>query len=449
MVANSEHWEGQVVNGKFSLGRALGSDRSPVFLVEGGAGVPAQTIIRFVDATSADAHDQLKLWEAASKLSHPNLIRIFETGRCQIAGHDLFYVLTEHAEEDLAQILPERALTAEEARQVLESVLAALAYIHEQGIVHGSLKPSNIFAVGDTVKVSSDTLRAAGQSLVGTSTNSPYDAPETSVGTLGPSADVWALGAMLVAVLTQHPPAVGSPREQPAVPQGIPQPFREIVENCLKVDPARRWSVAQIKDHLRGKKVEADRPRPVTIPAASQVTPRPSSSIPGKKQSAKWPYAIAVVVAIVLVVLFIPRPRPPLPEPAAESATESSPPAGTPGSSGAATATSSSSVVRPARSAGQVAERVMPQLAHSALRSIQGRIRIQAILSVDNTGNVSEAHLKMSGPSPYFARQSLEAVKRWKFRPPMENGQPVASEWQVQFILTRRAIDDSARQIKP
>jgi TonB family protein len=91
----------------------------------------------------------------------------------------------------------------------------------------------------------------------------------------------------------------------------------------------------------------------------------------------------------------------------------------------------------------------MPQLAHSALRSIQGRIRIQAILSVDNTGNVSEAHLKMSGPSPYFARQSLEAVKRWKFRPPMENGQPVASEWQVQFILTRRAIDDSARQIKP
>ena len=446
-IANAERWEGQVVEGRFRLARALGgSGRGAVFLVEKGSEDHPQAAIRFIEASSAEGREQGARWEAASKLTHPNLMKILETGRCQVAGNDLFYLLTEYAEENLGQILPERALTAEEARQVLESLLAALAYIHDQGLVHGSLKPSNIFAVGDTVKISSDTLRRASQSSVGGSTSSPYDAPETAAGTLAPSADVWALGVTLVAVLTQHPPA---PREQPVVPQGIPQPFREIVENCLKVDPDRRWSVGQIKARLRGEKVEAERPRPMTIPAASPAAPRASSSIAGQKASEKWPYAVAVVVAIALVLLFLPRPRPPVPEPAALPATESKPPAGQSSSSRAATATPSSSAVKPARAAGQVAERVMPQLPLSAQRSIHGRIRIQAILSVDNKGSVTEAHLKMSGPSPYFARQSLEAVKRWKFRPPIENGQPVASEWQVQFILTRGAIDDSARQTKP
>ena len=114
MIPNSEQWVGQVVDGKFRLERALGgSGRSAVFLTEQTAD-RAPRAVRFIEATSADARMQMQRWEAAAKLSHPNLIRIFETGRCQLAGHDLFYVLTEYAEENLAQIIPERALSADE-----------------------------------------------------------------------------------------------------------------------------------------------------------------------------------------------------------------------------------------------------------------------------------------------------------------------------------------------
>jgi hypothetical protein len=141
MIANAERWQGQLVDGKFLLGRVLGgSDRSAVFLVETGAG-PTPAVIRLVETDSAD--EQLGRWQAAAKLHHPNVMQISESGRCQLDGKDLCYLVTEYAEENLAQIIPERPLTADEARQALRDVAAALGYIHGQNFVHGSLKPSN------------------------------------------------------------------------------------------------------------------------------------------------------------------------------------------------------------------------------------------------------------------------------------------------------------------
>lgn len=439
MIENAKQWEGQLLNGKFPLRRFLwGADRSAVFLVEEGAGGQAQTVVRLVDANAAGADEQLKQWEAASKLSHPNLLRIFETGRCQVAGHEVLYALIEYAEENLAQILPERALTVDEARQVLEAVLAALSYMHGHGLVHGRLKPSNIFAVGDTVKVSSDTLRPAGQSLLGRPANTTYDAPEALIEAIAPPADVWSLGVTLAEVLTQQLPKFESPQgKQPILPQGIPQPFREIVENCLQVDAARRWTVAQIAARLRGEKPEAVRPafaRRVPLEPARDST----SIAPAKRQSAKWPYAIALVGAVVLALILIARPKPP-----ASRQAETQPAPG-----GASTATSPSSGAGSAQ-AGRVAERVRPEVSGSALRTIQGKIRVQVEVGVDETGNVTEARFKSSGPSRYFAEKSLEAARRWKFTAPVEDGQAVASQWLVKFTISRSGVDESAEQIRP
>lgn len=429
MIQNAERWKGQFVNGKFRLGRALGgSDRSAIFLVEQGAG-PAPAVIRFVEADSAS--DQLERWQAASKLSHPNLIRIFETGRCQIAGKEFFYVLSEYADENLAQIVPERALSEDETRQVLKDVLAALAYIHGLGLIHGGLKPSNIFAVGDTVKISSDTIRAADTPSVTTSAD---DAPELSTRGPTPASDVWSLGMVVAEALTQKKPSSDS-LGRPVLAQGIPRPFQEIVESCLQVTPAGRPTLAQIAARLSGGKVQAAFPLVPQTGArvVEPVTPEP-------KQSSKWAYVAVLAVVAILGIVLIARLRL-NPDYAPQTGLEPKPASGQPAPAPTASV--------PADSGGQVAERTMPEISPSAQRTVQGKLRILIDVNVDENGNVSEARFKSAGPSRYFAVRTMDAAKKWKFKPPVENGQAVASQWRVKFMIQRHKIDNSAEQVKP
>ena len=83
------------------------------------------------------------------RLSHPNLIGLFESGFCEIEGVPLLYVVMDRPEGSLAGVLPERALTETEAREMLGSTLDALAYLQEHGFVHGGVRPANIVAIGD------------------------------------------------------------------------------------------------------------------------------------------------------------------------------------------------------------------------------------------------------------------------------------------------------------
>ena len=101
-------------------------------------------------------------WAKAANLSHPHLLRVFRSGRFQIGSTGLVYVVTECADEVLAQIIPVRALTPEETRQMLDPVIEALGYLHEKGFVHGHVKPSNILVVDDVLKLSGDSVAAGG-----------------------------------------------------------------------------------------------------------------------------------------------------------------------------------------------------------------------------------------------------------------------------------------------
>ena len=69
-----------------------------------------------------------------------------------MASIGLVYVVTECADEVLAQILAGRALTTEETREMLGPVIDGLGYLHEKGFVHGHLKPSNILVVDDQLE---------------------------------------------------------------------------------------------------------------------------------------------------------------------------------------------------------------------------------------------------------------------------------------------------------
>ena len=129
-----KQWEGRVVNEEFPLLRYLGgSERTAVFLSKRADGESQEVAIKLVVANAENPELQLSWWELAAKLSHPHLLRLFRLGRCQLDGTDLLYVVTEYAEESLAQILPYRALTPAEAQDMLRNVVDALSYIHGKG----------------------------------------------------------------------------------------------------------------------------------------------------------------------------------------------------------------------------------------------------------------------------------------------------------------------------
>ena len=158
-----KQYEGQVINNTFPLQRYLGgSSESAVFLTQLAGPQSSKAVLKLIpEGASVDL--QLSLWRRASKLTHPNLLQLYQGGRCRLADMDLLYVVMEHAEENLSEILPQRALTPSEARDMLGLVLDALSNLHAQGLVHSHLKPSNILATSDQVKLSTDRLFPAGE----------------------------------------------------------------------------------------------------------------------------------------------------------------------------------------------------------------------------------------------------------------------------------------------
>src|SRR5262249_49850331 len=115
-----KRWEGQTVNGEFPLLRYAGGSRhSAVFLTKGKPGMPEFAAIKLIAADPANAVSHLQRWKESAELSHPHLLRLFESGQCEMEGTPLLYVVMETAEEDLSQILPERALAPAEVREML------------------------------------------------------------------------------------------------------------------------------------------------------------------------------------------------------------------------------------------------------------------------------------------------------------------------------------------
>ncbi len=427
-----KQWEGRTVDGRFPLQSYLGgSDHSAVFLtlMQSAAGDSGQAAIKLIPAGGDDAEKQLLRWQAARDLNHPNLIRIFEAGRCELDSTGLLYVVEEYAEENLSQILPERALTAEEVRALLPPVLKALQFVHEKGFVHGHIQPSNILAIGDQVKLSSDALSVPGERSRRAGATSPYDPPEAAAGWASTAADVWQLGMTLVEVLTQRVPGWDVARTSaPEITATVPEPFRQIAEHCLQVDARKRWTIAEISDRLSPARAESARPRPA---------PAQMPAIAGqRKESAKWPYWLGLAALVAFAIFLIARPKTPGPPTEAQS---------TQAPQGAAdeNAQSTTKTTNAGDQSG-VVRRVMPQVSPSARSTIQGRIKVRVKVEVDAAGSVTDAKLESAGPSKYFSRSALGAAQGWKFSPAQAGEQGGARVWKLQFTFSRNGTEASA-----
>ena len=172
MTRTWTEWEGRVA-GSFPLLKFLGSSESSAVFLTDRAG--EQAVIKLLPAAGEAARAQLARWERASQLSHSHLVRIFEHGIVE-GEEGLVFVVMEYAEEVLSQV--DRPLTSAEALDALAPTLNALAYLHDKGFAHGRLKPSNILAINDRLKLSGDAPLRTGERHGHSAMPQPYDAPE-------------------------------------------------------------------------------------------------------------------------------------------------------------------------------------------------------------------------------------------------------------------------------
>jgi TonB family protein len=484
MAETWKQWEGTIVDGKFRLERFLGgSEHSVVFLTETESG--AKAAIKFVPAIPQALDFKRSAWEQSSRLSHPHLIRLFGSGQCRLGNLDVVYAVTEYAEENAAQLLPNRALSADEAREMLKPVLESLKYLHEKGLVHGSLRPTNVLAVQDQLKLSIDQVRAFGKPGLAQD-SSIYAAPEVAAEGARPPSDIWSLGTTLIEVLTQRVPERSS-SGKPVMPAGLPELFGEIASHCLAEPPQDRWTLAQIRQRLGGSAPQAKSAKESTAAAvvapAASVAERPipktpatsepvRDSIPAELGSGRRLMVSGISFLLVLVAIYVGtqlfhRPshgdaNAPVSSVAPTENTNSSrTPAVPPATATPATAAPESSAPNtpaakpaapesPAASApGRVLERAEPNVSASARATITGKIRVRVNLAVDETGKVSDARFITPGPSHYFSGRAMDAARRWTFVPPQANGQPAPSKWVVSFTFTRKGTDSSAEESQP
>ena len=344
----------------------------------------------------------------------------------------------EYAEEDLSQILPQRALTPAEANDLLPPLLDAVAFLHGNGFVHGGLKPSNILAVGDQLKLASDHIAPALDGNSGRRRRDVYDAPETALGVVSRAGDIWSLGATLVSTLMRSARFSEDASQRDAeLPPTMPEPFRGIARECLHFDPKRRSSIAEIKARLE--------PAGSSLPAAEPEAPaKPSVGV--RQDRHTWRMLVPIGILLLFawgVRLFLRSSASSVggfEEPKVTAATRE--PAVTPNP---APVTAS----RPETSSnGEVVKQALPDIPQSAKNTISGTVKIAVRVEVDSTGKVTGAKLTSPGPSQYFASRALEAAEHWEFVPPSVDGQPTASSWVVHFRLRRSSIQSSAERLR-
>jgi TonB family protein len=441
MTRSWNQYEGQRISETFPLHRYLGGEGNhAVFLTEYGEPAPQKAAIKIILGDPESTDLQLQRWNLVANLSHPHLIRIITMGRSYLSDEPLIYLLMEYANENLAEVITNRPLTAEEAREMLKPALSALAYVHGHGFLHGHLKPANILAVDGRLEISSDDLCRIGD-MSGSRTPDAYTPPE--IEDISTAGDVWALGMILVEALTQRLPArLLTGQHEPVVPETLPDPFLEIARRCLRSDPTSRWTVRDIAARLE------------VLDAAGQVRRAEKT----RATSRKWMPALAASLAVALSAIAVaprllnrqtkstrvseapsiqpkqiktqPRPeqKPTMSQDAAPVSsrmreTELQVPKAK---------TASPDFVR-----GEVLDEVLPEIPSKARQTIQGKVKVSVRVHVNPSGSVTLAELDSAGPSKYFAQLTLEAARRWKFAPAKATHREVADEWILRFEFFR------------
>ena len=270
-----------------------------------------------LDGAYAGAEEKARFFaeaDAIARLNHPNIVQVYEVGQHEgVPFFSLEYLDGGSLEQKLAG-LPQ---PPREAAALLRTLALAVHYAHSRGVVHRDLKPANVLLTADgTPRVADFGLakRAedGGLTMTGMILGTPsYMAPEQASGdnrSVGPSADVYALGAILYEMLTGQPPFKGATKlatlemvcgQEPVAPAllqpRVPLDLQTICLECLHKSPKGRYASAlaladDLGRYLEGRPIAA---RPV---GATERAWR------WARRNPAWAGMLTTVTALLLVI---------------------------------------------------------------------------------------------------------------------------------------------------
>ncbi|MFE2555595.1 protein kinase [Streptomyces sp. NPDC059352] len=215
--------------------------------------------------------------QAVAKLSHTNIVSVFDTGEDTLDGAVMPYIVMEYVEGlPLGSVLAADvqqygAMPADKALKVTADVLAALEVSHEMGLVHRDIKPGNVMTTKrGVVKVMDFGIARAMQSGVTSMTQTgmvvgtpQYLSPEQALGrAVDARSDLYSVGIMLFQLLTGRLPfdadsplaiAYAHVQEEPVAPSSVNRAVTPamdaLVARALRKNPNERFpSAAAMRD---------------------------------------------------------------------------------------------------------------------------------------------------------------------------------------------------------
>ena len=277
----------------YTLGRELGRGAAGVVYQAHQKSLDRSVAIKLLLAGGHASREELQRFrleaEAAGSLQHPGIVPVYEIGQDD-SCHWIAMQLLEGP--SLKELIEQDRIAPRRAAELTEAVADAVAHAHARGVIHRDLKPGNILLDHEQQPVITDFGLArrldseASMTEAGRVLGTPgYMSPEQAAGDrsrVTVASDVYALGAVLFALLTGRPPIESSGlaelyqrilEEEPPSPRKfnsrIPRDLETICLKCLRKEPADRYRTAQqVADELarfrRGEPIEA---RPLGLTA--------------------------------------------------------------------------------------------------------------------------------------------------------------------------------------
>ncbi|MEU6550585.1 protein kinase [Streptomyces sp. NPDC046915] len=211
--------------------------------------------------------------QAVAKLTHTNIVSVFDTGEDSLDGMTTPYIVMEFVEgRPLGSVLEEDirqhgAMPADKALKITADVLAALEISHEMSLVHRDIKPGNVMMTKrGVVKVMDFGIARAMQSGVTSMTQTgmvvgtpQYLSPEQALGRgVDARSDLYSVGIMLFQLVTGRLPfdadsplaiAYAHVQEEPVAPSSInrslPPAVDALIARALKKNPNERFPSAE------------------------------------------------------------------------------------------------------------------------------------------------------------------------------------------------------------